>query len=187
MVRLIINCLSGLLLCLPAINADAQRFYTKTARIEFLSKAPLEDIRAVNKTAAAIMDIKTGAIQYAVLMKGFEFKKALMQEHFNENYIESDQYPKAEFKGVITNNSEINYSKNGTYPAIVNGTMTIHGVTKTMKINGTIQIENGVIFNHTNFSILLSDFNVSIPAVVKDNISSRVAIIVAAKLDPVNK
>ena len=77
-----------------SFSSEAQdKFFTKTGKIEFSSKARMEDIEAKNKTVAAVLDSKTGAVQFSVLMKGFEFPKALMQEHFNENYIESDKYP----------------------------------------------------------------------------------------------
>ena len=85
-------------------NTNAQgKFYTKTGKISFYSSAPLENIEAVNKSVIALLDSKSGDFQFGVLMKGFEFKKALMQEHFNKSYIESDKYPKSEFKGQGSN------------------------------------------------------------------------------------
>src|SRR5687768_4455396 len=108
------------------VNAQ-DKYFTKTGKISFYSKAPMEDIEAKNKTVAAVMDIKTGALQFSVLMKSFEFEKALMQEHFNENYVESDKFPKADFKGSVVNNSSVNYSKDGTYNTMVKGKLTIHG------------------------------------------------------------
>src|SRR5512138_1792384 len=93
-----------------SISFAQGKFYTKTGKVSFYSKAPLEEIEGKNKTVTAVIDSKTGAIQFAAQMKGFEFEKQLMQQHFNENYVESDKYPKTEFKGNITNNSEIDYS-----------------------------------------------------------------------------
>src|SRR6478736_4188911 len=88
--------------------ANAQdKFFTKSGKISFYSKAAIEDIEAVYKTTTVVMDIQTGEFQFSVPMKGFEFRKALMQEHFNENYIDSDMYPKSDFKGSIVNSSEI--------------------------------------------------------------------------------
>jgi len=83
------------------------KYFTKNAKIDFFSSAPLEDIEGKNKTASAVLDIKTGSLHFSVLMQGFEFDKALMQEHFNENYLESDKFPKAEFKGSIINDVDI--------------------------------------------------------------------------------
>ncbi len=162
----------------------SQRFYTKTGKIDFYSKAPLEDIEAKNKTVSAVIDSKSGAIQFAVQMKGFEFEKKLMQEHFNENYVESDKYPKGEFKGSVSNNSEINYAKDGSYTAKVKGNLTIHGVTKEIETTGTIKVDNGKLETNSTFTILLSDYNIKIPSVVKDKVSNNVKIVVDCKLEP---
>jgi len=165
--------------------AHAQdKFYTKTGKITFFSKAPMEDIEAKNKSAAAVLDTKSGAMQFSVLMKGFEFEKALMQEHFNENYVESDKYPKAEFKGMIVNNPAINYSKNGAYPVSLKGKLTIHGVTKDVEPTGTLKITDGKIDAASEFTIALSEFNVSIPSLVKEKISNNIRVTVDTKLEP---
>ena len=125
------------LLTFLSISSFAQdKYFTKTGKIDFFSKASLEDIEAKNKTVTAVLDSKTGAVQFAVQMKGFEFEKQLMQQHFNENYVESDKFPRSEFKGSVTNNSAINYKKDGTYPARVKGKMTIHGVTNDVETTG---------------------------------------------------
>jgi len=172
-------------LIIVGLTSQAQdKYFTKTGRIEFSSKAPLEDIEAKNKTVAAILDAKTGALQFSVLMKGFEFPKALMQEHFNENYVESDKYPKAEFKGSITNNSAINYTTDGVYPAQVSGKLTIHGVTKDIKTTGTIKVDEGKIDASSAFNVLVSDYNIKIPAVVKDKISKTIKVTVDCRLEP---
>jgi hypothetical protein len=172
-------------LIITALASQAQdKYFTKTGRIEFSSKAPLEDIEAKNKTVAAILDTKTGALQFSVLMKGFEFPKALMQEHFNENYVESDKYPKAEFKGNITNNSAISYATDGTYPAQVSGKLTIHGVTKDVKTTGTIKVNGGKIDASSMFNVLVSDYNIKIPSVVKDKISKTINVTVDCRLEP---
>jgi hypothetical protein len=161
-----------------------EKYFTKTGRIEIFSKSPMEDIEAKNKSVAAILDTKTGAFQFSVLMKGFEFEKALMQEHFNENYVESDKYPKAEFKGAITNHSEINYVKDGTYPVKVSGQLTMHGVTKNVQTTGTLKIDGGKIDAISTFNIKLSDYQIKIPAVVKDKVSNNIKITVDCKLEP---
>ena len=171
-------------LLIAGITHAQGRYFTKTGRIEFSSKAPLEDIDAVNKSVTAVLDAKSGALQFSVLMKGFEFDKALMQEHFNENYIESDKFPKADFKGTITNNNDIDYSKPGTYTANVNGKLTIRGVTKDVQTTGTIKVEGENLATTSAFNILLSDYNIKIPAVVKDKINNNVRISVNTKLEP---
>lgn len=161
-----------------------EQFFTKTAKITFTSKAPLEDIEAVNKTTAALLNTTTGALQFSVLLKGFQFPKALMQEHFNDSYVESDRYPSANFKGTITNNSAITYTKNGTYTARVKGLLTLHGVTKPVQTSGILTIAGNQMEATANFRILLSDFNIKIPPAVKEKVSNSVSIAVDARLEP---
>jgi polyisoprenoid-binding protein YceI len=117
-------------------------------------------------------------------MKGFEFEKALMQEHFNENYVESHKFPKAEFKGQITNSSEIDFSKDGNYQAKVKGKLTIHGETKDVETNGTVSVKGGKIETDAGFNIELVDYKIEIPKLVKDNISKTVNISVDCTLEP---
>src|SRR5215216_3085615 len=148
------------LVVLTVMSQAQDKYFTKTGKIDFSSRSTMEDIDARNKTVAAILDTKTGTLQFSVLMKGFEFPKALMQEHFNENYVESNKYPKGEFKGSITNNSTINYTKDGSYPAEVSGKLTIHGVTKDVKTKGTVKVDGGKIDVTSIFNILLSDYKI---------------------------
>ena len=177
----------GAMLMLSCLVTNGQgKFYTKTGKITFFSSAPLEDIEATNKSVVALLDSKTGDVQFSVLMKGFEFKKALMQEHFNEIYIESDKYPKSEFKGQVTNNSAVNYTTDGTYPATVKGTLTIHGVTKDVETSGTITVKEGKIRANTVFNVTLADYNITIPKIHKDNISKTIKITVDCLLGPLN-
>jgi polyisoprenoid-binding protein YceI len=171
-------------LAITTVGQAQDRYYTKSGKVDFFSKATLEDIEAKNKTATAVLDTKSGALQFSVQMKGFEFEKALMQEHFNENYVESGKYPKAEFKGTITNNSEINYAKPGTYTAKVKGKMTLRGVTKDVETTGTLKVNGGSIDATSAFTIKLADYNIKIPSVVKDKISNNIKITVDTKLEP---
>jgi polyisoprenoid-binding protein YceI len=172
------------LLISGSVSFAQDRFYTKTGKISFYSKAPLEEIEGKNKTVTAVLDSKSGALQFAVQMKGFEFEKQLMQQHFNENYVESDKYPKAEFRGSITNNSEINYSKDGTYTANVAGKLTIHGVTKDVSTTGTVKVDGGKIDANSTFNVLISDYNIKIPSIVKDKISNSIKVTVDCDLEP---
>ncbi|HEU4632683.1 MAG TPA: YceI family protein [Flavisolibacter sp.] len=172
------------LLAVSAVSFGQEKYFTKTGKIGFYSKAPMEDIEARNKTVAAILDSKTGVLQFSALMKSFEFPKALMQEHFNENYVESDKYPKAEFKGHITNSNSIDYSKDGTYPASVKGNLTIKGVTREVETTGQLKIQGGKIDATSSFTVSLSDYQISIPSVVKDKISNQIKITVDCHLEP---
>jgi hypothetical protein len=176
--------LAATLITATAFAHAQDKYFTKTGKIEFSSKARMEDIEAKNKTVAAVLDTKTGALQFSALMKGFEFPKALMQEHFNEDYVESDKYPTGTFKGTITNNSEINYAKDGTYQAKVKGKLTIHGVTRDINTTGTIKTGSGKIDAQSAFNILLSDYKIKIPSVVKEKLSNNIKIDVDCKLEP---
>jgi len=168
-----------------AVNMQAQeKFYTKSGTVSIFSKAPLEDIEAHNKALTCVLDSKTGNIQFAILMKGFEFEKALMQEHFNENYVESHKYPKAEFRGSIVNNAAIDYSKDGTYDVTVKGQLTIHGVTNETTAQGKVMVKSGKPETSSTFNILLSDYKIEIPRIVKENISNTVKIDVNCVLEP---
>ncbi|HEY6954688.1 MAG TPA: YceI family protein [Flavisolibacter sp.] len=178
------NLIVILALLLTYVSLAQGKYYTKTGKISFYSKAPLEEIEGKNKTVTAVLDSKSGAMQFAVEMKGFEFQKQLMQQHFNENYVESDKYPKGEFKGAIVNNSEINYSKDGTYTAKVKGKLTIHGVTKDVESTGTLKINGGKIDAASTFNVLMSDYNIKIPAIVKDKVSNNIKITVDCDLEP---
>jgi polyisoprenoid-binding protein YceI len=171
-----------------SINAAAQdRYFTKTGTIRFFSKTDLENIEATNKIVTAVLDIKSGAIQFSVPMKAFEFRKSLMQEHFNENYVESDKFPNGTFKGKISNNAGIKYGTPGTYDATVEGELTIHGVTKPLSTKGKLLISASNIEANTSFEILLADYNISIPSLVADKISKNVQINVLTKLEPLTR
>lgn len=174
----------GISLLAASVLCAQDKYYTKTGKINFNSKASLENIEALNKSVTAVLDTKTGNLQFAVLMKGFEFEKALMQEHFNENYVESHKYPKAEFKGLVTNNSDINYTKDGTYKAKVKGKLTIHGETNDVETEGTIQVKGGKLLTDATFGVALADYKIEIPKIVKDNIAKIVSIEVDCTLDP---
>jgi hypothetical protein len=178
-----ISFVTVMLLMCASVSAQ-EKYFTKNGQIDFYSKAALENIEAKNKSVTCVLDSKTGNLQFAVLMKGFEFEKALMQEHFNENYVESHKFPKAEFKGQVINNQEINYTKDGVYPARVKGKLTLHGETREVETNGTITVKGGKIDTDASFNIDLADFNVVIPSVVKDNISKTVKITVDCNLEP---
>lgn len=160
------------------------KYYTKTGRIGFYSSTPMENIEAINKSVVTLLDTKTGDLQFVVLVKGFEFKKALMQEHFNKEYAESDKFPRAEFKGSITNNGSINYSANGRNNVTVKGKLTIHGESKEVETKGTLELKDGKPVMHAVFNILLADYKITIPRLYRDNISSTIRITVDCSLEP---
>jgi polyisoprenoid-binding protein YceI len=149
----------------------AQKFMARNGHISFNASTPLENIDAVNNQAASVMDASTGEILFNVLIKSFQFKVALMQEHFNENYMESDKYPKASFKGKITNVSAVNFSKDGNYDVELTGDMTIHGVTKPLTTKGVITVKNGVVGANSKFVVKPADYNIQIPKLVEAKIA----------------
>ena len=160
------------------------KYYTKNAKINFYSVTPLEDIEAQNKSAVCVLDTKTGSLQFSTLIKGFEFENKEMQDHFNEYYLESDKFPKSEFKGQIVNNSSVNYKKAGAYPVQVKGALTIHGVTKDVQTNGTVKVDGAGVATTSTFSVAVADYGIKIPSLVKDKIAKTVKVTIDAKLDP---
>lgn len=159
----------------------AQKQFTRDAKITFHSDAALEKIEAVNNSSTSVIDTETSRIQFAVLVKGFQFEKALMQEHFNENYMESSKFPKATFKGAFSDGSAIDWTKDGEYAAEVTGEMTIHGVTKTVTAPSKIVIKGGAVSGSSTFTVQVADYDIEIPSVVKDNIAKTVEISVEAE------
>lgn len=160
----------------------AQTSYTKNGNISFFSKTNLEDISAENDQVMSTLDVQTGQLQFSVLVKAFRFKKSLMEEHFNENYLESDKFPKATFKGNIKE-WKIDLSKDGSFPVSVAGDLTIHGVTNSVNVPATITIKNGIVTGNTTFNIKVDDYKISIPKLVKDNIAETIKITVSCVYD----
>jgi hypothetical protein len=165
-----------LLVCVVQVVCGQAKYFTKTGTVQFFAGTAVEDIDAINKSLTSVFEISSGRIEFAALIKGFEFKRGLMQEHFNENYLESDKYPKAVFKGTCADLSKIDFKKDGTYPVAVVGTLEIHGVSKEVGVPGEIKIEKGIVSSHATFKVLLKDYKVEIPGAVKDKISSVVEI-----------
>lgn len=168
-------------------TVDAQKYFTREGKVTFTSEAPVEKIEAVNQSATAVLDTESARMEFAVLIKAFQFEKALMQEHFNENYMESSTYPKATFKGQIDDVSSVNWSKDGTYEVSVSGDMTIHGVTQKLTAPGTLMVKDGQITAASTFTVAVADYEIEIPSVVADNIAKEVVIVVEAPLVLLNK
>lgn len=160
-------------------TAAAQtKYFSKSGKISFYSKAPLEDIEAHNFRAVTVFDATSGQIEFSVLMKGFEFEKAKMQEHFNENYVESNKYPKAVFMGNIQNINDLTLEKDGVYTVQVSGSLTLHGVTKPQHAQAVFTVKNGAISAVSDLTILVADYHIKIPALVADKIGKWVKIVI---------
>ncbi|MFT6801218.1 MAG: polyisoprenoid-binding protein YceI [Salibacteraceae bacterium] len=155
---------------------QAQKYFTRTGEISFFSSTSIEDIEAHNKTVTAVFDSKTGAIQYSVTIKAFHFEKALMEEHFNENYLESDDFPKASFKGVIVDIESINLKKDGMYTSDVKGKLTIHGVTQEIISKAQFTVKGEVIFGESKIKVNPEDYKIEIPGVVREKIAKELEV-----------
>lgn len=164
-----------LLLSTAMFNLAAQRLMDRSGSVTFFSEAPMENIEATNSQALAAIDLSKGTVAVSLLMKGFRFEKALMEEHFNENFVESDQFPKATFKGKLDADPGI-FEKNGTYKLPVTGDITIHGVTKPLSSEVEVTISEGAITAESIFYLTIADFDIRIPVTVIQNIAEQVEI-----------
>lgn len=179
-------CLMLALLPLLSVSLQAQKYFTRDGHVSFFSDTPMEKIEAHNHKASSVLDVATSRIEFAVLIQAFQFEKALMQEHFNENYMESDKYPKATFKGQIVDPSAVNFSRSGSYNVQVKGQLTIHGVTKEVTAPAVIKVQGGQVSATSTFNVAVADYNISVPALVRDNIARNVRIDVAVSYQPMN-
>lgn len=163
-----------IVLLMMVISVHGQKVYTKTGTVTFFSSTPIEDIEAVTNSATSVIDLESGKMENAILIKSFEFEKALMQEHFNENYMESSTYPKATFKGQM--DKKIDLSKDGTYEVNCKGKMTIHGVTNDITFPATLIVEDGTLKGKSVFTVLVADYGIEVPSVVRENIAKEIEV-----------
>jgi polyisoprenoid-binding protein YceI len=178
--------LTLLLILISGLSASAQeKYFTKQGYISFFSHTSVEDIKAENNQVLSIIDLSTGEIAVTLLMKSFAFEKALMQEHFNENYVESDKYPKATFTGTIQNLKDILEGNNTI--AEIEGNLTIKGVTKAVTIESKTIIEKDNITLKGKFMVTVADFNIKIPAIVRKNIAESVEVTFLLNHQPYKK
>ncbi|MBE14726.1 MAG: YceI family protein [Dokdonia sp.] len=170
--------LLGLLFCAQGV---AQKYYTKTGKIDFeASVAAFEPVKASHQAVTAILDTDTGDLAILALVKGFRFRNALMEEHFNENYAESDQYPKATFKGNLANFSTDDLGEVKTYTA--NGTLNFHGQSQEITTKVKLRPEGSTHVLETAFSVAPETFGIEIPSVVSEKISKQINIDVVLTL-----
>jgi polyisoprenoid-binding protein YceI len=158
--------------------ASATKIISKTGHVWFYSHTAIEDIEAHNRQSVSILDTDNGDLQISILIKSFEFKIALMQEHFNENYMESTKFPKASFKGKVNQIDKINFKADGVYFSDVSGDLTIHGVTKPVTVKGTFEIKNGQVTAKAKFTVSPKDFDIAIPSIVENKIAKDIEITV---------
>ncbi|MCB0402860.1 MAG: YceI family protein [Flavobacteriales bacterium] len=145
--------------------------------IAFFSETPIENIDAHNTNLKALLNTDNNEIAFVVTNVGFKFEKPLMEEHFNENYMESDKYKVSSFKGTISGDL-IEYAKDGEYPVTAKGTLDVHGVSQEREIKGTLIVKGGMITMKSEFNIALKDHKIKIPKVVVQNIAETVKVTV---------
>ena len=138
------------------------KLISKTGHISFYSHTAVEDITANNYKVISSINTTSGEVVFSVPMQAFEFEKALMQKHYNsKNFLNTKKYPKSKFKGSITNLSNIDFTKNGTYNASINGTLEMHGVTKAITESGTITVKEGNVTIDAKMNVTLADYKIA--------------------------
>lgn len=162
-------------------------YFTRSGHIYFISHTDIIDIDANNHQAAGFLDVTTGKVQCAVLIKSFEFTLATAKEHFNESYMDSDKFPKAEFKGEIVNINSINLAEQGSYLATVKGKLTIKGQTKDLETQVEMIVKESEILASCSFDVTISDFNIKVPALVENRVAKVVQVSLGFKYQPYKK
>ncbi len=181
-VHLLLVALLGWLVAAPAPLPT--RFFTRSGTISFFSATLLEDIEATNQLVAAAVDVQSGQLAFTVPVSEFQFHKKLMQTHFNENYLESEKYPKAFFKGRLVNFPVAALDKAGPQPAVAEGELTIHGVTRHVLVPGTLERQGNRLLVNTKFAVATADYNIGIPLLVRGHLAKTVDVTVALACDP---
>ena len=168
-----------------SFGAQAQdRYMSSKTHIKFFSTTPVEDIEANNYASVTTIDRSTGEVVFSVPIQSFEFEKAMMQQHFNnEHFLESNVYPKSKFKATITNLEEIDFTKNGEYQAEIEGEMTIKDKTNPLKESGTITVQGQTLIVNAVFDIVLADYGITFndSEMVSTKISKNIEITIAAE------
>jgi polyisoprenoid-binding protein YceI len=175
---------AAIVILVSKIGYTQNYYMTRSGQISFFSKTPMENIEAINNEVNSMINTATGEIVFAVLIKSFRFEKALMEEHFNENYMESSKIPKATFQGKITNLPFVDFTKEGSYAATAEGDLTLHGVKQPIKATGTMTIKNGKAYLISEFTIRLDDYKIERPSLVAEKIAETIAIKINCQYEP---
>lgn len=163
-----------ILVLLGFCKGYGQQYMTRTGFVGFYSQTSLEDIKAENNQVYAIVDAGKKNIAFSLLVKGFIFAKELMQEHFNENYAESDKYPKASFTGTYT--GDVQPDKDGVYMVTIKGNLTFHNVTRSVEEPAELEVKSGRLLGRADFKLKPEDYNIKIPSLVRDKIASEITV-----------
>lgn len=164
-----------LLFVLYSVSSFSQKYISRNGSVQFNASTPLETINPINNHVSSVFNSENGEIVFQMNMKSFKFEKSLMEIHFNEKYVESEKYPKSNFTGKIKNwNSDFLDGKN--HHVIAVGTIMIHGIEKEIEVKGSIQKNNNNITINSDFGLIISDFEIKIPKLVRDKISKKVEV-----------
>ena len=177
-----ILCTLALILCSAEIVLSQDRFKTSQGEIRFNASTPLEDIDALNKEVNAIIDVNKGKFAVVMLIKEFAFERKLMQEHFNENYMESDKFPKATFSGTF-DSLEFDEIEDQFTERMVTGNLTIHGITKPLKAKVRLKKTSAEqIYMVSSFQVRPEDHEIEVPRIVFKKIAQEVEVSVSLNL-----
>lgn len=168
--------LTFLIVALALGTTLAQPLLDREGTASFFSEAPLEDIEAINKEVLGAVDLEKGTLAVSMFIKKFDFDKSLMQEHFNENYLESDKFPKATFKGVIKDFANLDFTTGGSFEAKAEGEMEIHGVKKPLTTLVKFSVSPSAVRATTEFEVSVADHDIEIPKLVIKNIAEVVEV-----------
>jgi polyisoprenoid-binding protein YceI len=177
------KCLLVFIFLLSAFALKAQNVFTDSKmNISFFSETPMANIDAHSSKASGALNIKTWQVYATVKVKTFEFTHELMQEHFNENYMESDKYPDADFNGVITDSVDL--AKNGVFKVTAKGKLTMHGVSVDRTIPLTITVNGNQITVHSEFMVHIADHKIKIPTLVTEKVAEDIKVTIDGTLSP---
>lgn len=166
-------------------SACAQTYAAKNIKLTIFSSTPLEDIKAASNSASGILIASTQEIAVQVAIRSLSFDKKLMQEHFNENYMESDKHPTAKFKGVIE--PKIDWKKDGEYTVYAKGNLNVHGIDKPRNITGKLSIKNGVVSLSSNFDVACEAHQIKIPSLMFAKIAEVIKVTIQGTFIPLNR
>ncbi len=174
-------------LFLPCAVWGQQKMLSRNAHIHFISHTDIIDIEGQTHQAGSIINLENGEIVFAVPMKSFKFELALAEDHFNEDYVESEKYPKASFAGKIKNISAFNISQTGVFEAEVEGTLILHGQSRQIFVKASLEKMDEKWVGQCTFNILLADYQIQIPNLVKDKVAPVIPVVIKAEYSLLNK
>ncbi|TBN04410.1 YceI family protein [Hyunsoonleella flava] len=162
-----------IMLSFLSIQKDSGKIIARQGNVSFFSYTPVENIKAENNQVLSIVDLKNNKIAVSILMNAFVFEKALMREHFNESYIESDIYPKATFEGKII---DFDPSMKGVQTRMIKGDFSMHGSNKELEIKAKIEKQNDVFVITGSFEAVVEDYDIKIPPLLRGNIAKIINV-----------